>query len=209
MSEIDSSDQASRYIRNICIVIEIVSKNNADAAVLEAVCSLAEAFLNLDPYTTSKSECYDPIFFLHIPWCNPSEQGVEQAAREFEATFSGESTADQIEILASLRNVLCAARQVPAIRESLRDPCNISNLINRALLYAFLTSATWHEMDEWDCFDIFLDEAWDASNEEKQKAAATHLQVYIENSSIEASESIFEALHNGRITTPNTSWDEA
>jgi hypothetical protein len=210
MSEINDSNQASQYLHNINRVVEITNIDAADASVLAAVHSLAKAYLSLEPYPTSKSECYDPISFLYILWCNPNKQGIEQAARELTAFLEERSTVAQIEILTSLRNVLQSSRQIPSVREDLRDPCNINNLINAALLYAFLTSGDdWDEIEEWDCFDIFLSEAWGADDEEKQKLAANQLQIYIEQSSIGSSESVFEALQNGRITIPNTLWDEA
>jgi hypothetical protein len=210
MSETNASDRASQYLHNIDRVIEITNIDTANPSVLAAVHNLAEAYLSFEPYTTSKSECHDPISFLHILWCNPNEQGIEQAARELTAFLEEYSTANQIEILTSLRNVLQSSRQVPSIREDLRDSCKINNLINAALLYAFLTSSEdWDEMEEWDCFDIFLGEAWSADDREKQKLAANQLQIYIQQSSIRSSESVFEALQNGQITTPNTLWDEA
>jgi hypothetical protein len=121
-----------------------------------------------------------------------------------------DDTTDPIEILTSLRNVLRSAKRVSSIQADLQDPCNINNLINAALLYAFLTSGDdWDEMEELNCLDLFLSEAWDASAEEEQEGAANQLQDYIENVAIESSESIFAALLDGQITTPNPFWDEA
>lgn len=210
MTKVDSSDQASQYIHNVRRVIEITNSNTLDASISAVVLSLAETYLSFDPTATSKAECYDPIFFLHILWCEPNSQGIDQTARKLRAFLEEEVTVHQIEILTSLQNVLCAARQVPAIREDLRDPCNINNLIGAALIYAFLTSAGDWDEEEWDCLDIFLREAWTASDEETRKVAANHLQGYIENFSVEPSESIFKALFDGRIITPNTDiWGEA
>lgn len=207
MSEINSFNQASQYLHNIRRVVGS-SANTAAAPVLAAAFSLAEAYLSLDPYTTSKVECDAPIFFLHNLWCNSGEQGIEQAVGEFE-TALGEDAAVQINILSSLRNVLYSAKLVSQIREDLRDPGNINNAIHAALLYAFFTSSNdWDEMEERDCFDIFISEAWGADDREKQRVAASNLQAYIENSSIDPSESIFEALYSGQVTTPNTLWDE-
>ncbi|WNZ24521.1 hypothetical protein HJG54_17785 [Leptolyngbya sp. NK1-12] len=208
MNEIDRSNQASQYLHNVRRMLEVASIDTADASLSTAVLALAEAYLRLNPSVTANAKCHAPIFFLHILWCQPDHEGIEQAAREFDAWLGAYSPADQLEILTALTNVLSAARQVPAIYEELRDPCNINNLINAALLYACLTSADWQDNEEWNCLDIFLSEAWEANEEEHQKSVANRLQGYLETYSAESAESMFEALLNGRIITSNPDWDE-
>lgn len=206
MSEAHNDNQASQYLHSVSKVLGITSNKTVDTSVLEAAYGLAEAFLSFEPYTTSQVERCDVTFFLQILWCNPNDQGIEQAAREFEAHLGGESLDVQVWMLTGLRNVLCAAMLVPSIREELRDPGNISNLINASLVYELLDCGNdWDELEEWDCLKIFVGEAWGAGDEEKRRIVADELQSYIESSSIESPESIFEALYNERITIPN-SW---
>ena len=210
MSEAGNDNQASQYLQNVCKVLEIASHNTVDTPVLEAAYGLAEAFLSFEPYTTSQLEHCDLIFFLQTLWCNPNDQGIKQAAREFEAYLGGEILDVQIRMLTGLKNVLCAAKLLPSIREDLRDPGNISNLIYASLVYELLDGGNdWDELEEWDCLMIFLGRAWEADDEEKRQVVADELQSYIESSSIEPPESIFEALYSGRITIPNNLWDES
>jgi hypothetical protein len=203
MSEMNRSNQASQYLHNVHRMLEVASIDTTNASLSTAVLALAEAYLSLNPSIAANAECHAPIFFLHILWCQPDREGIEQAAREFDTWLGAYSPADQLEILTALTNVLSSARQVPSIYEELRDPCNINNLINAALLYACLTSADWQDSEEWDCLDIFLSEAWETDEEEHQKRVANRLQGYIETYSAESAESILEALLNGRIVTSN------
>jgi hypothetical protein len=209
MSEAGNDNQASQYLHNVRKVLEIAASKTDMSAVLEAAYGLAEAFLSFEPYTNSQLEHCDLIFFLQTLWCNPNDQGIEQATREFEAHLGGESPEVQVWMLTGLRNVLCAATLVPSIREELRDPGNISNLINASLVYELLDCGNdWDELEEWDCLKIFVGGAWKADDEGKRQVVADELQSYIESSSIEPPESIFEALYNERITIPNNLWNE-
>lgn len=211
MNESNQPVRASQFLHNINKAFEIASSGNSNAPVLAAMLDLAEAYLSLEPATLPEAECYNPIFFLHTLWCQLNDSGIELAAKEIAVFLEGDfSETDQIEILNSLRDVLLTAKQVSAISDDLHDPCCINNLINSALLYAFMTSGdtSWVDMEEWDCLDIFIAEAWGASDEEKRSLVASTLQAQIEKSSVEFSKSIFEDLLNGRITTPNTFWDE-
>jgi hypothetical protein len=207
------TNQTSQYLHNVHRVLELASNNPIDMSVLEAAYDLAEAFLVLEPYTASQVERCDLVFpfFLQTLWCNPNNEGIEQAIREFKRDFgeaSSESSDVKVQILTGLRNVLCTAKLVPSIREDLRDPSNISNLITASLNYEMFDSGNnWYEQEELDCLKIFVGGAWEANDENKRQIIANELQFHIESSSIEPPESTFEALYNGRFTIPNDLWD--
>lgn len=204
MSEIDNY-RASQYLHNIRRVIEAANLEGGDTlTLLTATLSLAETYLSLDPLLPPELDYDGPVFFLHTLWCDPSDQGLEQAIRDFEAFLRDCDSAKGGKILTSLRNVLIAVRQVPSIREDLQNPYNINDLIYIALLYAFVTSGDdWFNQEELDCLYIFLSDVWNTQDATALNLAASNLQTHIENSSVGLSESIFADLLSGRITTPN------
>lgn len=205
MDETSSFNKEEQYLGSIRRVVGIASDN--DAGVVEAACRLAQVFLSFKPHTISTVECNKPVFFLHILWCDSSSQGIEKTVEAFEIVFGNENPKSQIDLLNDVRNVLCSARHISSIREDLRDPGNLNNFINAFLLYLFFTSGNdLRDSKELNCLEIFFGEISDANAEEAQKAAANHLELEITNASIKPSESIFDALMEGRITIPNEYW---
>jgi hypothetical protein len=193
---VDDPTRAFQYLVNFGQVIDSADLDSQE--LTKELLELASAYLNLNPLTIPTVEDNSFNFFLNTLWLSPNQVGIEQAVREFEAFLADfSSLADQIKMVDYISDVLEVSRSIATLREELRDPSRINDLVLSAILYPTFTSAL-HDVST-DALDSFFAQVWDAQDEADLNAAAENLKTLTASASSESPELPLASLLLGQI----------
>jgi hypothetical protein len=147
--------------------------------LFEPLAKLAYAYANLDPV---KSDPANSTLFLDTLWSvennvnNPDFlAGVDRGNQQMQKFLGDLDAKNQPEIIDFIANVLIAFQSSPNLREELRQPSWVNEIINSALWYLFVGSAIDGE-DEIDALNFLFSEIYETQDREHLEGLVNNFQ---------------------------------